>query len=410
MNVLIEFYDGKCPYNNNLACRLLKPDKMIMLGSDEELSLKKARDRFRHIKRVFALRTEAEFKICSTYDLAETVGNLQSIIGEYGEENCVIDTIGGSETLLLAAGACITEFPGIRIMGIRNSVPVWIWGGTPGDPIRKKAIGLSVRDVISAAAGEMKGRGHISREEIDGPLMDIIPAMFDIYTRHREEWPYFTFYMHKLYDPEYQTGKGGFKGPAEFTLNPLTGNTAKANFGIIRDLYLAGILSDYSLDAAECMLEFPNPGILPILCDIGSWVELFVYYCMKTSRLFSDVEIDPIISWDNDLDDDDTLNEVDVIAVRGVVPVFVSCKAGYVSTAAVNEIMAITNRFGNGRAKAVLVTASDPETDAYAVKKRAEDNGLLIIDRKDLTEDKLIKKFRALFNNEKDRSASEQSN
>ena len=394
---MIELYDGKSPYNNFLTCALLRPDRLILLVSGESGNLSVWQEQFENFRFTFRLKTEAVIEECGPDDPAETAGKLRQAIREYGQENVVIDTIGGNETLLLAAGGCAAEYPEIRVAGIRGCSPVWIAGKTAGAPVTGEEPELSVRELIAIAAGEFKECARFDRRKISDPVMEKIPSIFEIFLKYRAEWPDFTAYLQKLCVETYNAGPGVFRGPSEFMINPRLGRKARPNLPVIKALHDAGIIRRYFFDRNEFALFFADPEIPEYLREGGAWVELFVYYVMAESGIFSDVEIDAVLSWDNDADEDDTVNEVDVLAVRGVIPVFVSCKAGVPNVSALNEILAITNRFGSSRAKAVLVTASLPETEAPAILKRAAESGICLIGRDKLSAEEIRKCFEDLL-------------
>ncbi len=386
MLYLIELYDSSIPINNYLSCRLLEPDEMVLLTADGEEDLAPARERFENFRQFFGLKTKVTFCRCRPRDLAGMEENMSRFIRYWGEENCVIDVIGGDETLLVAAGMCAVSFPSLRIVSLRGSAPVLIRGEDPKGEIGRTEASLTVRDVISMAAGELVRCGHADWRDLDEDTMALIPVMFGIYLDNRSSWPSFVYYLQGLNSMRYRVREGAFSGPAEITVNPVTGRRVRADLQIINALSSAGIVSECRLTQSVCRLTFSRPGLVRFLCDSGSWLELFVYSVLRGSGLFGDIEIDPVISWDNDRDDLDTVNEVDLIAMRGIVPVFISCKSGIPGNDAVNEILTITRRFGNRRARAVLVTACDPERDAPALLRRAADSGVSVVraDRSDV--------------------------
>ena len=68
------------------------------------------------------------------------------------------------------------------------------------------------------------------------------------------------------------------------------------------------------------------------------------------AALYNDALNGVVIDWDGVCHDErkehiyDTENEVDVIVMHDAVPVFISCKAGSVSTSALNEIKTLASR------------------------------------------------------------------
>ena len=89
-------------------------------------------------------------------------------------------------------------------------------------------------------------------------------------------------------------------------------------------------------------------------------------------------------------------NELDVMCTRGVTPYFISCKTSDVKTEALNELAILRDRFGGQVAKAAIVTA---ERGGSAMRNRAEELDIAVIDLNDLTAGRTEKRIRSLVQN-----------
>jgi hypothetical protein len=87
-------------------------------------------------------------------------------------------------------------------------------------------------------------------------------------------------------------------------------------------------------------------------------------------------------------------NELDVMCAKGVVPVFISCKTGAVQTEALNELAILRDRFGSNMAKAAIVTA---ERGGGAMRNRASELGISVIDLNDLSAGRIVQRLRNLM-------------
>ena len=77
----------------------------------------------------------------------------------------------------------------------------------------------------------------------------------------------------------------------------------------------------------------------------------------------------------------DTKNEIDVLLVHGLVPVFVSCKNGDVDDEELYKFNTVAERFGGKYVKKLLVAtnfATKPNSTPNAVLQRAEDMGIVL--------------------------------
>ena len=76
-----------------------------------------------------------------------------------------------------------------------------------------------------------------------------------------------------------------------------------------------------------------------------------------------------------------THNEIDVIMMHGMVPVFVSCKSGMVEMEELFKFATVADRFGGDYAKRVLVAPSlTGLNNEESIRARAEDMNIQILD------------------------------
>ena len=88
------------------------------------------------------------------------------------------------------------------------------------------------------------------------------------------------------------------------------------------------------------------------------------------------------IVWNRDNSEDivRTTNEIDVLTMKGSVPVFISCKNGSFDVDELYKLSAVAARFGSLRAKRVLVaTGIGGGVRAEHIKSRAESLGVRLI-------------------------------
>ncbi|MEG2206451.1 MAG: hypothetical protein RRY03_07230, partial [Oscillospiraceae bacterium] len=127
------------------------------------------------------------------------------------------------------------------------------------------------------------------------------------------------------------------------------------------------------------------------------WLELYAYISAKRSGYFDDVRTSVLVDWDNvSTSGDTTRNEIDVLLVKGITPVFISCKMGQPTALALSEIKIISEKFGGIYTKTVLLTASDLKSKNNALYKRAQDLDIYVLDKQDLQADMLEKRLLAI--------------
>jgi len=88
------------------------------------------------------------------------------------------------------------------------------------------------------------------------------------------------------------------------------------------------------------------------------------------------------------------INEIDVMSARGVVPLFISCKATDIKTDSLNELAVLRDRFGGKGAKAAIVTT---EPCSAAARHRGAQLGIAVIDLEELKNDRLTQRLKVIM-------------
>jgi hypothetical protein len=87
-------------------------------------------------------------------------------------------------------------------------------------------------------------------------------------------------------------------------------------------------------------------------------------------------------------------NEIDVMAARGVVPLFISCKTNEIKTEALNELAILRDRFGGKGAKAAIVTT---EPCNAAARHRAAQLQIAVIDLEELKNSQMSHRLKVIM-------------
>ena len=100
---------------------------------------------------------------------------------------------------------------------------------------------------------------------------------------------------------------------------------------------------------------------------------------------YNDVQTGVLIDWDNELHPEalhiDVENEIDVIMMHGMLPVFVSCKNGEVQVDELYKLNTVANRFGGKYSKKVLIAPLLFGRDGTeSLRERCREMNILLID------------------------------
>lgn len=148
------------------------------------------------------------------------------------------------------------------------------------------------------------------------------------------------------------------------------------------------------LQGESVSFRFRDRQIRAWLRDVGSVLELYVYKACLDTALFDDVHTSAVVDWESNGKAQPVSNELDVMATRGVTPVFISCKTCDVKTEALNELAVLRDRFGGKIAKAAIVTA---ERGGGPMRSRAGELQICVIDLNDLAAGRIHSRLRSLM-------------
>lgn len=128
----------------------------------------------------------------------------------------------------------------------------------------------------------------------------------------------------------------------------------------------------------------------------------------KGNPVYNDVVNGVVIDWDGEFHDEslkqeyDTENEIDILLMHNIVPVFISCKNGIVTADELYKLNTVAERFGGKYSKKVLVATSVSslgEAGKY-LRQRAKDMNIKIVeDVQTLDDCKLERKLKDLWCN-----------
>ena len=163
--------------------------------------------------------------------------------------------------------------------------------------------------------------------------------------------------------------------------------------GIFGPLTEAGMILGFGRDDEMLQFRFKNEQVKLCLTKAGTLLELVTLLTAKNMKksdgtpYFNDVRTGVMIDWDGVVHNNkdglvDTENEIDVILMKGVVPVFISCKNGIIPGDELYKLNTVAEQFGSEYARKVLV-ATDMGKAGKSRKyflERARDMGIQIIE------------------------------
>ena len=362
---VVELFD-KSAVENVISCLTFRPDKLIYLG-DRKFMERESRGLCKLLEKRFP-DTRVEFRGVIQSDL----DNILSVLTEVLEENpdCTFDITGGDDLLIFAMGILFREYRDRELPVHRFNVRTGRVTDYDADGqfTMKESPALSVEDTITLHGGMVvSGKTEASWIFDEGFRADLA-SLWEVCRRDCARWNTQASVLASLYNL-----RQAEEDPllVRVDLNAAESawgqNRADREFdGFLAELCKAGMLLDCRYEAPMLTYRYKSGQVKRCLEKAGNLLELLTCVTaknLKTARgapRFSDAMTGVTIDWDGEhhvrgSGETDTENEIDVILMKGLVPVFISCKNGSVGEDELYKLHTVALRFGGKYVRKVLV-------------------------------------------------------
>ena len=389
MNTLIELYDERA-IENILAPDMFHPRRIIYLCPREVLRDHTRQQKLAAFYRKRGWEPELIFVGTSLFEADRILRQLFTIEEKYPD--CAIDVTGGSDAALFAAGMFAARKGVSAFTYSRRKNRFYDISGADFADDLYCDLTYSIEDFFLMAGGTLlPGRvdNHILSQYL--PYFD---PFFSCFLRFRHEWPTIISYIQRISPAEY----GQIPPPditGSYTVKGERGSRNSANEDALQELAQIGFIQDLTIiPDQQVSFRFRDVHTRAWLRDVGSVLELYTYKACVDAAIFHDVISSAVVRWDDVLGHGSVLNEIDVMAARGVIPLFLSCKACDIKTEALHELAILRDRFGGKGAKAVIVTT---ESCNAAARHRAAQLGIAVIDLEELKTGQLVHRLKVIM-------------
>lgn len=377
MKTLIELYDRR-PIENVLSTEVFRPKQTIYLYPREQSDAKKCKQQLQRYFQSKHIQTELLFLEIDFYHADSILAQLERAV--QAEPDCALDITGGSDAALFAAG----------LFCARHNIPVFTYSRKRNCFFNIRGCAFeqlpctvvhSVSDCFLMAGGTVKA-GHTDSNCISAYLPKV-DDFFQLYLKYKSSWRQAVHYLQQASAPLRGAATPSLHVDAPTTVRDARGKQLQMPRELLAALAELRFLQSLDLSRkGRVSFDFRDEQIRTWLRDVGSVLELYVYKLCLASEKFNDVKIDVVVEWDRtDKNRNRVQNELDVVAMHGTLPVFISCKTGSLETEALNELAILRDRFGGEGAKAVAVSAQRCQS---VTGHRAAALGITVVDIDDL--------------------------
>lgn len=389
LKTIIELYD-KEPVENVLSACIFAPDMVVYLCDTRDTTLRKEQAVSRLLKSR-GLKTKTRFYYVDTRSISLIRRVLDAVVQDY--PGCVFDFSGGADLVLMTAAVYCAERH-IRAFFIDVERGKFInLRGCEQLAFRFTMPSFSVEDIFAITGMRAVGNGHFPLAQLTDDFVSDAKHIWEQILEDPDDWNAAAGFFQAV---------GAQLGPDELWVDvPRVLRSGRYHAvcpeGPVQFLARNGILRNFSMTRDRVRFRYKTGMMKKNLQNHGLWLELYLYFELRDSGLFDDVRTSVLVEWDTGGDSrSHTRNEIDVMAIRGVTPIFISCKMGAPTPLALSEIRLLGEKMGGGYAQTVLLTAAPVRMQSPSIARRAEDLGLVLLDRADVQNGNLAKRIAQL--------------
>lgn len=384
---IIEFFD-KDAIENMVSTLVGDPDRVVLIGNKRK-AMEKAAQRYTQVARRNGRKAEFLVRSVERNDLERIVAVLTQIVQTW--DDCTFDLTGGEDLYLVGAGIVFQNCPGrLRLHRFNVHNEALYDCDADGYVLDRRQVSLSVEENIFLYDGRViyapEKKGGTRKWDLTPEFSRDVKTMWGICRADLRAW---NKLITQAAEPEESPGTVAVK---ILYYNREQGLSDDAIPPMFFRLEEADLIHGLEARRGELRFSCKDAQVQACLTVAGLILELKTTLAMKESGQFGDILTGVSIDWDRG-NDTDVENEIDVLAMKGLVPVFISCKNGTVPGDELYKLATVAERFGGKYARKALVATYELNED---IKRRAYEMRIRIIDKVGVMEDATFQ--RALAN------------
>lgn len=381
---LIESFD-RSPLQNIAGCLALEPELLILVGAEAEIE--KSAAYYRVLLEDKKIKTRVITEPLEAKTVADAVAVFEKLVKKHSP--CIFDLFGGSELLLTAAGVVYQTMKdaydvALQQIDLQSGMPLDADGD--GAVCKGKAPFLSVKQTVELNGGLILSektavaQGHSAAE---------LSALWSMMKKNPSEWNKTVGILNK-FEKWARHERGNEEVSLQFGGFTYDQAERRRYQELLEKLYLRGVLSYLQVQGDRARYRYKNPLLHQCLKTAGNLLEYKTLlevrdYAPAGTPFFNDSMLGVMMDWDGVIHwnhtEADTKNEIDVIAMRGVVPLFISCKNGQVDEEELYKLHTVAATLGGEFAKKMLIATDYQEehtASGRAFVRRAKDMNILL--------------------------------
>ncbi len=372
---IIESFE-RAAIDNVISALESHADKIIFLGEIKQME--KPISVYKKLLKKKGIESEIVLKNITKNNLNSILDVLTEIVNT--EDSLVFDITGGEDLVLLGFGIIYERYKDIKSIQLQRF------------DVRTEDYPLNVKEIISLYGG-------IVIPEDPQPsvanAMEIVDKIWDFARGNSSKWNRTNSFLKELEKKGNQ-----LEDDLNFYLDFSKIKHRIENYvfkfretaELLKSFESVGLVEDFQEGVDSISYKYKNTFIKRCLEKAGDALEMkCLFEALNLTEngkpYFNDCYVSVNIDWDgiiHPLEDNwkDTTNEIDVMLMRGLTPIFISCKNGKIGEEELYKLHTVATRFGGKYAKKVLI-ATKLERESPIAKKsymqRAKDMNVQLV-------------------------------
>ena len=355
---------------NVITCLHYQIDKVVFFGYYD--TIVKLKDHTKNFLKKYCGVKEVVFLPLSEKDLPSILDGMRKEIAHEGSGNSQLffDITGGEGLLLVAFGMLAKELNvPIHMFDIEKDKLIELEEGAPksiSKDVTPQTVELDLDRYVELFGATINYR---MQKDIKGDHGQEFKADSEKIFRAAKEYdPYWNSFTNFVTKTMKVSEDLWVDVSDEEVIEEIQKRGGKFNnTGILNEildvLYEEGVILELE-HGSRYRFKFKSPEVKACILETGSPFELHVYHEEKPKH--DDCRIGVHIDWDgvvHEVAGEDVFNEIDVLALSGIIPTFISCKSGNLNNqeklGALYELDTVSRRLGGKYAKKKLVVSRE---------------------------------------------------
>ncbi|MBQ8803378.1 MAG: DUF1887 family protein [Tyzzerella sp.] len=387
---IIESFE-KAPIENMISVLTSKARKVIFLG---ELSqMKNAVEVYEKFLKEKGIETEIVLRGIQKNNLPNILGTLTEIVET--EEDCILDATGGEDLVLLAFGIIYERYKGKKALKMQrfNINTGRIIDCDCDDEVTfEGSFSLDVKELISLYGG-------IVVPEQPQPMMqnamEEVDKLWELARTNSAGWNTSISFL-KEFERKGRTQSSLLEMDLDFRKAKEMIKDYDAKYKVVTKLLeefkKEGFVRDLRINRDLISYRYKNAFAKRCLTKAGDALEMKAYcealhLAHNGKQYFNDCYVGVTIDWDgviHPMEENwkDTTNEIDLMLMRGLIPIFISCKHGEIGEEELYKLNTVATRFGGKYARKMLIATKLEKKSVASMNsymQRAKDMGIILV-------------------------------